>query len=168
MVFDGVGVPQGGILSPLLSNVILHELDLFVVGLINRQNELVKDVPLGKVRPEYTKLTREIGKVRRAMGQRGDLGNMWGAERAKLKTLKKLIRKRNGTSRLTEHPVKFEYVRYADDWLIGVWGPVSLVKELKEKIRIFLVSLKLELSPSKTLITRLFLGKLSSWVRSFV
>lgn len=34
-----LGVPQGGIISPLLSNVVLHELDLFIHKLMEEQNE---------------------------------------------------------------------------------------------------------------------------------
>jgi hypothetical protein len=44
-------------------------------------------------------------------------------------------------------------VRYADDWLMGIWGSKNQAKEIKEKIRSFLETLKLELSVEKTLIT---------------
>jgi retron-type reverse transcriptase len=32
-----VGIPQGGVLSPILMNVVLHELDLFAVQLCNQR-----------------------------------------------------------------------------------------------------------------------------------
>jgi hypothetical protein len=44
-------------------------------------------------------------------------------------------------------------VRYADDWLIGVWGNKDKAKALKEQINVFLKTLLLELSIEKTLIT---------------
>lgn len=46
------------------------------------------------------------------------------------------------------------YVRYADDWLIGVWGPRALAVAIKSEINNFLSrELELELSMEKTLIT---------------
>jgi hypothetical protein len=48
---------------------------------------------------------------------------------------------------------KIEYVRYADDWLIGIWGSCQLARQIKRKIKEFLSGLKLELSEKKTLIT---------------
>ncbi|MED1303861.1 reverse transcriptase domain-containing protein [Bacillus pacificus] len=46
------------------------------------------------------------------------------------------------------------YVRYADDWLIGLSGSKQDVEEVKEKIKSFLkTELNLKLSPEKTLIT---------------
>lgn len=48
---------------------------------------------------------------------------------------------------------RLEYVRYADDWVVGVWGSKQQVIDLKSKIDSFLHSLKLSLSLEKTLIT---------------
>src|SRR5260370_1145713 len=49
---------------------------------------------------------------------------------------------------------RLRYVRYADDWLLGFAGPRHEAEEIKARIAAFLRDeLKLELSPSKTLIT---------------
>ena len=49
---------------------------------------------------------------------------------------------------------RLKYVRYADDFLIGVIGSKEDCKEIKENIKQFLAEkLKLELSDEKTLIT---------------
>src|SRR5688572_22141103 len=49
---------------------------------------------------------------------------------------------------------RLRYVRYADDWLLGFAGPRHEAEEIKSTIAAFLrEELKLELSPSKTLIT---------------
>lgn len=46
------------------------------------------------------------------------------------------------------------YIRYADDWLLGISGPQQDAIKVKEQIRTFLLSeLKLTLSEEKTLIT---------------
>ena len=49
---------------------------------------------------------------------------------------------------------RLRYVRYCDDWLLGFAGPKHEAEQIKSKIAAFLHDeLKLELSPSKTLIT---------------
>jgi hypothetical protein len=60
---------------------------------------------------------------------------------------------------------KLVYVRYADDWLVGIRGSKQECQNILERIKIFLkTELKLELSTKKTLITNasedkaLFLG----------
>jgi len=50
--------------------------------------------------------------------------------------------------------VRINYVRYADDWIVGVTGSNALAEEIKEKIGQFLKSkLNLTLSQEKTRIT---------------
>lgn len=62
-------------------------------------------------------------------------------------------------------------MRYADDWVVGILGPVDFAKRIKGMIKEYLVGqLKLELSEDKTKITNLvreranFLG-MRFWVR---
>jgi len=38
---------------------------------------------------------------------------------------------------------RIRYVRYADDWLIGIWGKEKFAQEVKDRIKIFLEKLKL-------------------------
>jgi hypothetical protein len=53
-----------------------------------------------------------------------------------------------------DHKIWLNYVRYADDFLLGFIGSYQEAKEIKEKVKTFLAEkLKLELSPEKTLIT---------------
>src|SRR5262249_47965349 len=55
------GVPQGGVASPVLSNIYLHKLDVFV------ETVLVPEYTRGQLRahnPEYRKVQRDIGKAR--------------------------------------------------------------------------------------------------------
>jgi retron-type reverse transcriptase len=50
-----------------------------------------------------------------------------------------------------EAKLQFVYVRYADDWVIAMTGPLALAKYIKMKITAWLMSeLKLKLSQSKT------------------
>jgi group II intron reverse transcriptase/maturase len=130
------GCPQGGIISPLLSNIYLDKLDKFV------ENTLI---------PEYTK-----GKGR---GKNREYANfMQQAYRAKSKEeAKKLKRKAQEIPSLDPEDPNFRrlrYVRYADDFLLGFTGPKEEAEEIKQSIGEFLQEeLKLELSKTKTLIT---------------
>lgn len=71
------------------------------------------------------------------------------------KEIRILLKERSKIRSTLPNPqyIKYEYVRYADDWLVGVWGPKSKVIELKANLCSFLSDLKLELSLEKTLIT---------------
>ena len=44
-------------------------------------------------------------------------------------------------------------MRYADDWVIGVWGPSKLCLSIRDTVQSFLKGMKLELSLEKTFIT---------------
>src|SRR5439155_1399684 len=50
--------------------------------------------------------------------------------------------------------IRIKYLRYADDWLIGICGPRTLAEQIKEELKLFLgQDLKLTLSEEKTQIT---------------
>lgn len=132
------GVPQGGIVSPILSNILLDKLDKFV------EEQLIpkytRKVERGE-NPEYRRMLNRSRYYR----QKGDV------ERAAvlMKQAQKL------PARDANDPVyrRLKYVRYADDFLLGFNGPKSEAEEIKQQLREFLGKLELELSEEKTLIT---------------
>jgi len=148
LIESDVGVPQGGIISPLLSNVVLHELDVYIEEIIKKlmENNGMKKKSLPN--PEYTKLSARITRLNKKIS----LGLATEDDRDKKKWN---IKERRRFPSLIHNPeVKsIAYVRYADDWLVGIWGTKQDAKLLKEQIKGFLRSLKLELSEEKTLIT---------------
>ena len=133
------GAPQGGVASPVLSNIYLDQLDQFV------EQVLLPEYNRGRSRqhnPEYHRLDGQMYRAKR----RGD--------RAAVKQLR--LKKRSLPSTDPYDPAyrRLRYVRYADDWLLGFAGPKHEAEEIKTRIRLFLRDmLKLELSESKTLIT---------------
>ena len=139
------GVPQGGVLSPLLSNVYMHELDVFVEGIIAEYT--VSTNRKGSIQnPEYTAVLRKLKKLR-ALGVPGQAIRKAEAERERIPSVI-----RTGT--------RVYYARYADDWVIGVKGPRSLAETIKLQVENFLRNkLHLELNQDKTTITHLPTGK---------
>jgi group II intron reverse transcriptase/maturase len=141
------GVPQGGVASPILSNIYLHRLDTFV------EKVLLPEYNQGgarKANPVYRKVTDTIGRAR----IRGD--------RAAVRELRK--QQRSLPSRDPDDPGyrRLRYLRYADDTLLGFAGPKAEAQEIKQRLATFLRDdLKLELSEDKTLITHARTGAAS-------
>ena len=133
------GVPQGGIISPLLANILLDKLDTFVEDvIIPRYTKGVKKEMNG----EYKKLVQASLQARR-------IGNVKQA-----KELQKQFQKLPSQKVNDPNFRRLLYVRYADDFLLGFIGPKSEAEEIKQQIGKFLQEeLKLELSDAKTLIT---------------
>ncbi|MFD9038611.1 reverse transcriptase/maturase family protein [Streptomyces bottropensis] len=133
------GAPQGGVVSPILSNIYLNRLDRFV------EKELVPAFTRGAVRRrnrEHVNITATIGYWRR----KGD--------RAKVRSLRKIQQSIPSGDVNDPGYRRLRYLRYADDHLLGFVGPKAEAEEIKERLGAFLRDeLKLRLSREKTLIT---------------
>jgi group II intron reverse transcriptase/maturase len=133
------GVPQGGIVSPILSNILLDKLDKWI------ETELIPRYTRGdrrKINHEYKNLMNGSRRQR----QKGNI------ERAE--ALRKQAQKLPSQKMDDPDYRRLKYVRYADDFLLGFIGPKSEAEEIKRALREFLRDeLKLELSEEKTLIT---------------
>jgi len=71
-IYPKTGVPQGGIVSPLLSNLILHEFDVYMEKLILKRENMNKGVKETLYNPAYARLTRKVSQLR---NERGNPGN---------------------------------------------------------------------------------------------
>ena len=132
------GTPQGGVISPLLANIYLHELDQFV------ETVLIPKHTRGEGRRANPVYMSHLGKRLRAE-RRGDR-QAWQAHH-------KMSKQVPSVDPLDPTYRRLKYVRYADDFIMGFVGPRSEAEEIKRELQTFLAGLKLELSEEKTLIT---------------
>ena len=139
------GTPQGGIISPILANIYLHELDKFVIKL---KSEFDTPDKAG-ITPEYREKHNELKRISLR------LKKLDGGERAVLLEEYRQKRKKLMTIPCTaQTDKKLKYVRYADDFLIAVKGSKEDCKAIKARVSKFVSdTLKMELSEEKTLIT---------------
>jgi group II intron reverse transcriptase/maturase len=133
------GVPQGGTMSPILSNVYLDKLDKFV------EQELIPQYTRGATRaanPAYRQADALLRRARR----RGD--------RAEARRLFLEMRALPSTDPMDPGYRRLKYIRYADDHILGFTGPKAEAEEIKARLAEFLrETLGLELNQQKTLIT---------------
>lgn len=143
------GMPQGGIVSPILANIYLDKLDKYV-------KEYIRHFDMGtKRRPgkESNDLANERKRTVRKLKKVKD-----GTEKAALVARLKAIEQERAAfpsgDEMDGSYRRLKYIRYADDFILGVIGSKEDALRIKEDIKSFLSeSLALELSEEKTLIT---------------
>jgi group II intron reverse transcriptase/maturase len=133
------GAPQGGVVSPILSNIYLDKLDVFV------ETVLIPQYTRGtgrKPNPEYRRIRTQIQRAR----QRGD--------RDAVRQLRRQLRQLPSGDPGDPGYRRLRYSRYADDHILGLVGPKAEAEAIKDQLARFLRDeLALELNPEKTLIT---------------
>lgn len=142
-----LGTPQGGIISPILANIYLHEFDLWV----ERQQGIHNKGKKRKANPAWRKLSSRRDRL---------LKQGVGRESKEIKELERLASAIPAVMVNDPDFCRVFYTRYADDWVIGIVGDKEFAQSIKDEATLFLRdALKLELSPEKTLISHAKNGK---------
>ncbi len=129
----------GGVISPLLSNILLDKLDKYI------ENVLIPNYTKGAKRVKNKEYHHMMDNARYAV-------KIGQTERGK--ELRKQAQNMPSQSLNDPGYRRLKYVRYADDFLLGFVGTREEAEEIKQQIKKFLQEeLKLELSEDKTLIT---------------
>lgn len=155
ITWSKTGVPQVSVVSPILANIYYHELDEFVQTL-KKQFETPESEKNHLKSTAYKSLEYKISKVSRKMRTH----NPQSTERQELaKELKSLRKERLETKGLKNDIIRIEYVRYADDWMIGVANNEKLTYHIKDQVTNFMNhTLAQKLHPAKTKVTNLKIG----------
>lgn len=143
------GAPQGGVISPILANVYLHELDEFMAEMKARFDK-------GQTRRRsdaYLEISKQIQIRRRKIERRRANG-----QEEEIPALVEEIRE--WERRRLEEPAldpfdpnyrRLRYCRYADDFVIGVIGSKDDARGIMAEVRTYLAeTLKLEVSEEKS------------------
>lgn len=141
------GTPQGGVVSPVLANIYLHELDRFMEKKIAAFNRGARRKP----NPEYCRLRNLASSRRRKLREHGEThpnAAKWRREIQEMDATKARLPSVNmhdkGFKRL-------HYVRYADDFLIGIVGSKKEAVQMMAEVRSFVEGpLKLTISEEKS------------------
>jgi group II intron reverse transcriptase/maturase len=138
------GTPQGGVISPILANIYLNELDQFVTNTLIPANNRGTERQRNKA---YNRTTAMVSHLRKH------------GQRKEAQTLRKLAKAIPSVDPYDPNYRRLKYVRYADDFLVGFTGPRAEAEKIKREIGESLrETLKLELSETKTLLTHASTG----------
>lgn len=143
------GTPQGGIVSPLLCNIFLHQLDEYMVRELKANRRQTSQESYRRESKAYHRFSRELHKRRKALKHAPRV-----ERRPLLDEIGQLEKEQWQTPTFAErHPCKFGYARYADDFVVMVNGTKEEAETVKRQVADKLQAMGLTLSEEKTKLT---------------
>jgi Retron-type reverse transcriptase len=147
------GTPQGGVVSPLLANIYLHELDRFM----ERRIAAFHQGTARALHPEWGAITARMSTLRAKVKRQRARGDTAGAE-ATLAEVRRLTERRFAVpygDPFDPDYRRLRYCRYADDFLIGVIGSKAEARRIMSEVAGFLAEhLRLQISAEKSCVCK--------------
>lgn len=141
------GSPQGFGMSPILSNIYLHELDIFMASLKSKFDR--GETRFRKVHENHDKVRWAFRKAKKNLEDNRNEENVKA-----FKLAQKNMLSTPHLSEMDNNYKRLQYNRYADDFLIAVIGSKEDAQSIKEQVKVFMQdTLKLTMSEEKTHIT---------------
>jgi RNA-directed DNA polymerase len=141
------GAPQGGLCSPILMNIVMHEFDVWM------EDHWQANAPVPtRVHPEYGRLNQRLYALRKQLQGRAPMGRQT-IEGLRSKIAQGEAARKRVPSRLPQRTIR--YCRYADDYLVVMGGYSKAdAQQLKEAMATWLQEhLGLTQHPEKTHVT---------------
>lgn len=153
VMMSKIGTPQGSVLSPLLANIVLHELDLYLT------KELLPENNKGRRRrtnPEYNKIAYTKSKSRHPLNKKSTPPSARGARIEDKAIALERLRITPRMDTLDPGYRRSMYIRYADDFVILFEGPKSEALNIRDKVKDFLHNnVGLDLNMEKTIVSHM-------------
>lgn len=144
------GTPQGGIISPILANIYLDQLDRYM-------EDMKRHFDKGDKRaynPEYLRMSNRRSGLRKKLDRTASPEER-ASIIAQIQALDKVHKSIPSKDPMDAGFRRLQYVRYADDFIIGIIGNKADAQAIKQEICQYISgNLRLELSDEKTLVTK--------------